>query len=171
MISRIRKRFEQATLWLDPEANPSGIVYGVLTVGALVAAESTRRETYAALIEASTLALVLYWLAHGYARYFSSRLEEPGIPGLRWIARDLLHEAAMLKGAVLPIVALMVSWACSATLSSGVTAGLWTAGIELLVLELVAGLRRRLAPLEVAAEIALGLCLGGGLLAVRAVLH
>jgi hypothetical protein len=30
----------------DAAQNPAGVVYGVLTMGALLAAESARRETY-----------------------------------------------------------------------------------------------------------------------------
>ena len=57
-------------------ANPSGLVYGVVAVGTLVAAEGAHRETYPDVVAASALALILYWLAHAYARYFADRLEK-----------------------------------------------------------------------------------------------
>ena len=170
-VPQYRHLIEKATGWLEPEANPSGVIYGVLAMGTLLAAEGARGETYAAVMGASVLALVLYWLAHAYARHFASRLEQPEQPGLRWIGPAVLHEAAMLKGAAMPIVAMLLSWVLRAPLSAAVTAALWTAGVELLVLELLAGLRRHLGILDIAVEVALGGILGAGVLGIRVLLH
>ncbi|HXQ44883.1 MAG TPA: hypothetical protein VN816_09620 [Acidimicrobiales bacterium] len=53
--------------WIDPEENPSGLVYGTIAVGAVLAAQSRRRDTFADTIGATVLILGLYWLAHSYA--------------------------------------------------------------------------------------------------------
>jgi hypothetical protein len=50
-------------------ANPGAVVYGTVTVGAVLATESAQRETYASTLEGVLVALVLYWLAHSYAEF------------------------------------------------------------------------------------------------------
>src|ERR1019366_10092270 len=45
--------------WLEPEDNPSGVIYGTIAVGAVLAAESTRRETFADTLEATVIILGL----------------------------------------------------------------------------------------------------------------
>jgi hypothetical protein len=95
--------------WIAPADNPSAVVYGILTCGALLAAESTRKETVTEAISASAITLVLYWLAHAYSEALGERLES----GHAWDAGQLLrvagHEAALLKGAALPVVVLVVA--------------------------------------------------------------
>ena len=61
--------------WVEPEDNPSGVIYGTIAVGAVLAAESTRRETFPDTIEATVIILGLYWLAHTYATVVGDRLK------------------------------------------------------------------------------------------------
>jgi hypothetical protein len=157
--------------WLVSAKNPAGVIYGVLAVGTLIAAESTRHETYETVISASALALVLYWLAHAYARHLAERLKRPEEWQPRDIGVTLLHEAALVKGAALPIVALLLSWLAGASLSTGVAAALWTAAVELFLLEVAAGVGRKLPPREMAVEVVLGAALAVGILGIRIVLH
>jgi hypothetical protein len=89
----------------------------------------------------------------------------------RLIVVALIEEAALLKGAALPVVAMLVAWVARAGLETGVTAALWTAGVELFALEIMAGLRRRLPIRERAVETVMGAGLGGGILALRVLLH
>src|SRR5580700_1331256 len=141
------------------EATPgslSGIIYGVLAVATVVAAEGTRRESYGALIGASALTMALYWLAHAYADHLGRRLRQPAEWSMREIVVSLVDEAAILAGALLPVLALAISWGAGATVESGVTASLWSAGVELGVLELVASLRRRLSVRDTVVETAIG---------------
>jgi len=157
--------------WLVSAKNPAGVIYGVLAVGTLIAAEGTRRETYETVIGASALALVLYWLAHAYACHLAERLKRPEEWQPRDIGVTLLHEAALVKGAALPIVALLLSWLAGASLSTGVAAALWTAAVELVLLEVAAGVGRKLPPREMAVEVVLGAALAVGILGIRIVLH
>ena len=164
-------RFRRLGAWLEPKANPSGVVYGVLAVGTLLAAEGARRETYRSVLEASALALVLYWLAHAYARYFGERAELGTAFSPRRFLHVVAHEAALLKGAAVPVAALLVAWVFHSTLSLGVTIALWTAALELVFLEAAIGVRRKLSPMELAFETFLGVVLGGGILGIRLLLH
>src|SRR5580704_15337901 len=108
--------------WVEPEDNPAGVIYGTIAVGAVLAAESTRRETFPDTIEATVLILVLYWVAHSYANVVGDRLKtrETLSPGLLW--RAFLHEGAIVKGAAIPIAVLGVLGAGGVSLQSAVTA-------------------------------------------------
>lgn len=151
--------------------NPSGLIYGVLAIATVTAAESVRQESYGRLLLASLVTLVLYWLAHAYSYYWARRLSEPGGWHVRHLRDGLRHEASILFGAVLPTVVFVGFWIEGATLESGVTADLWVAGWEIIALELYAGLRNRLPPLQVLAQTAVGAALGLGILLLRIVLH
>src|ERR1700689_1353409 len=81
--------------------NAAGMIYGVLAVATVIAAESTRRETFDKLFGASVITMALYWLAHGYARHLGSRLHRPAEWTFREVVASLAHEAAILEGAAL----------------------------------------------------------------------
>jgi len=168
--------------------NPAGFIYGVLAVATVVAAESTQRETFGKVLGASALVIALYWLAHAYSHHLGSRLQRP----VEWTLRDfvaalaheaailegallpfaaLAHEAAILEGALLPFAALAGAWLVGASLESGVTAALWCAGVEIVVLEVIAALRRRLRSRDVMVETVIGVAMGLGILGVRVLLH
>ena len=59
--------------WIEPVENPAGVIYGVLAIGALLAAESGRHESYADTLGSVLIALCLYWLAHAYADVLGHR--------------------------------------------------------------------------------------------------
>ncbi|HZT64527.1 MAG TPA: hypothetical protein VFA11_01935 [Acidimicrobiales bacterium] len=152
-------------------ANPAAVIYGVLVVATVVAAESTRRETFAKVLSASVVTLLLYWVAHAYAHHLGGRLRRPA----RWSGSEavqvLSHESYILAGAALPLLALAGAWAAGATLETGVTVVLWTSAIELVALELTAGLFLHLRLAELVTEVLVGAGLGVGILAVRVLLH
>lgn len=157
--------------WVEPEDNPAGVIYGTIAVGAVLAAESTRRETFPDTIEATVLILGLYWLAHTYATVVGDRLKtrETLSPGRLW--RALLHEGAIVKGAAIPIAVLGVLWAAGVSLQTGVTAALWSSALALAAFETIATLRSRARGTQRLTQIVLGALLGAGVLLVRVVLH
>ena len=54
--------------------NPGDTIYGAIAVGALLAAETPRRETYAKTVAAVIITLVLCCLAPSYADLAGERL-------------------------------------------------------------------------------------------------
>ncbi len=151
--------------------NPSAAVYGAITVGALLAAEAPRRETYPRTLGAVAVALLLYWLAHAYAGRLEIRLHRGEPLSLAGLWDTMRHELYLLAGAVVPLVALAVCWALSASLNTAVTAGLWTAAAFIAAVELAAGLRAGLSGLALAGQTAAGALFGGLLIVLRVVLH
>jgi hypothetical protein len=174
---RRRSRPAVATLasaisrWLEPEDNPSGVIYGTIAVGAVLAAESTRRETFADTIEATVIILGLYWLAHTYASVVGDRLKTRDGLSVTGFWRTFLHEGSIVKGGAIPVAVLAVTWAAGVSLQTGVIASLWSSAAALAGFEIIATLRSRVTGAQRFTQIALGALLGAGILLVRVVLH
>lgn len=151
--------------------NPGGLVYGVLAVATVIAAESTRKETFAKLLLASSITMALYWAAHAYSHHWASRLHRAPEWTLGEIINSLRYEASILAGAVLPLAVLLGAWVVGATTEAGVTAVLWAAAGELLALEVIPGIRHRLHPRDLAVQSLLGISMALGIVALRFVLH
>jgi TM2 domain-containing membrane protein YozV len=154
-----------------PDGNPSGVVYGVIVTGALLAAESGRHETYADTVGSAAIAIALYWLAHAYATVLGRRLLglEQLTAGSLW--RALVHDWALVRGAAIPVLVLLVAWVTGAAQATAVTAALWSAVASVIGFELLAGARSRPAPRELALQLGVGVVLGLGILALRVLLH
>ncbi|HET6964095.1 MAG TPA: hypothetical protein VFH58_04935 [Acidimicrobiales bacterium] len=151
--------------------NAAGVVYGVLAVATVIAAESTRRETFGKLLAASAVTMGLYWLAHAYAHHWASRLGKAREWTVAEIVTSLAHEASILVGALVPAAVLAISWLAGVGIRTAVTAVLWTAGIEIVVLEVGAGLRHHLRLADMAVQSLIGVAMGLGILGVRVLLH
>src|SRR6185437_14817911 len=120
--SMVRKRSRLAGAGLAPAGNAGGLVYGLITIGALMAAESGRHESYVELFPSALVATLLYWLAHSYAELLGLRLA---------------------TGGSITLAALVIAWLAGAPQESGVTAALRTAVVTIVVFELLAGIRAK----------------------------
>jgi hypothetical protein len=166
--SRMRK---SALDWIVPESNPGGVVYGLILVGALLAAESGLRESYLATFASAAITIVLYWFAHTYADILGLRLSERHRPTLLELWLAFVEDWAIVRGAGVPLLAMVAAWAFGAAQSTAVTVGTWTAVVGLVAFELAAGLRSRAGRLELALEVVAGATMGIAILVLRAVLH
>jgi hypothetical protein len=162
---------ERVANWIVPEENPSGVIYGVIVIGALLAAESDRHETYLDAIASALIATALYWLAHAYASVLGRRLSTHARLTAGALAVALAHDWALVRGAAIPLLALVLAWASGAGQQTGVTIGLWSAIVALVGFELIAGLRSRASPRELVLEVGVGLTMGVAILALKIVLH
>jgi hypothetical protein len=142
-----------------------------VVVGALLAAESGSHESFADTLGSAVIALAVYWLAHAYSDVLGRRLLAPGrlTVGLLW--RALKHEWAIVEGAAIPLIALVVAWAAGATQETAVTVALWSAVASLILFELVAGIRSRATPSELALDVGVGMAMGLAIIALKVVLH
>jgi hypothetical protein len=167
----IRSLVSTISRWVEPDDNPSGVVYGTIAVGAVLAAESTRRETFADTVGATLLVLGLYWVAHTYATVVGDRLKERRTLSPSGLWQAFLHEGAIVKGAAIPIAVLVALWIAGISLETAVTAALWTTAAGLVTFEVLAALRSRVTGAERLAQVMMGALLGAGVLVVRVVLH
>jgi hypothetical protein len=157
--------------WLVPERNSAGAVYGLITIGALLAAESGLRETYAKTIGSAAIAVVLYWFAHSYADVLGLRLTEQRRLGWRELWHTFAQDWAIARGAAVPLLALLVAWAVGASQTTAVTAAVWTVVASLIAFEVAAGVRSRAKPVELVFQVVVGVTMGLAILALRALLH
>jgi hypothetical protein len=156
---------------LAPGENPAGVVYGTIVIGALLAAESPRHDTYLDTLASTVIAAALYWLAHAYANVLGRRLAQHERLTAGGLVRALGRDWAIMRGAALPLLALVLAWAAGARLQTGVTAALWSAVASLIAFELIAGVRSRAEPGELVLEVGVGATMGLAILALRIVLH
>jgi hypothetical protein len=154
-----------------PLENPAGTVYGVIVIGALLAAEAGRHESYLDIEGSTAVAAGLYWLAHSYATVLGRRLtaHERLTPGA--LSRALAHDWTLIRGAGIPLAVILIAWATGASQATAINAALWSVVASLIVFELVAGMRTRLTRGELAVEAGVGLFMGLGILALRIILH
>jgi hypothetical protein len=154
-----------------PAANPSGAVYGVIVIGALLAAESGRHESYLDTFASAAIAAALYWVAHSYAGVLGRRLST----GERLTAAALLdalaHDWALIRGASIPLLALAIAALTGAAQETAVTAAVWSSIVSLAVFELIAGLRSGASRGELALDVGVGVAMGLAILALKIVLH
>jgi hypothetical protein len=156
---------------LVPTGNAAGVVYGVITVGALMAAESGRHESYLDTVASALIATVLYWLAHAYADLLGRRLATGESLTAKTLGAALIHDWAIVRGAAIPLLALVIAWAVGASQESGVTAALRTAVVTVVVFELLAGIRAKSTKGELLLKAAVGVTMGLAILAVKGVLR
>lgn len=154
-----------------PAKNPARVVYGIITVGALMAAESGRHESYADLIGSAFITTGLYWLLHAYSSVLGHRLATGARLTPAGLSHALIDEWAIVRGAAIPLLALVITWVAGGSQETGVTVALWSAVVSLVVFELLAGFRSRASPGELALEVGVGLAMGVAILGLRIVLH
>jgi hypothetical protein len=151
--------------------NPAGLIVGLLAVTMVIAAEGTRQETISHVVAAAVITMFLWWLADAYAYHEASRLEVP----VRWNLHDTLASLAsglaVLVGAAVPIVVVLIAWLAGASLEVAVTAALWAAGAELAGFELYASIHRHLGRRDLVFQTLIGLAMGLGILGIRLLLH
>ncbi len=166
-----QSRGERLLEWLLPGVNPAGAIYGMIVIGALLAAESSLHDTYLETVGSAVLALALYWLAHAYANLLGQRIDTRERLTAAALGRSLLHDWAIMRGGGGPLLALLICWVVGASQETAVTVAVWTTVGSLLAFELLAGLRARSRPAELLLEGCVGAAMGLGVLALRVILH
>jgi hypothetical protein len=147
------------------------VVYGTITVGVLLAAETATQETYAETVGSVVLAAVLYWLAHSYAELTAHRIDERQPLERAGVIRSARQEAWILAGGVIPVLPLVIWWIAGGKLTDAVTAGIWTAAGMIVVYEVLAAVRAQLTAKELVVQTAVGATLGLLVIAIKVVLH
>ena len=164
MLARVAVR------WTGRE-NPERVVYGLILIGALLAAESGLHDSYPATVASVAIGLAVYWLAHSYAAVLGRRLSEHERLNLRALVQALVREWAIVRGALIPLLALLVCWAAGASQATGIAVAIWAAVIALIMLELLAGLAAGAGTGELLLEGGVGAVMGLAILALKALAH
>lgn len=140
-------------------------------IGVLLAAEDPGAEGYPETLGATAIVVLVYVFMSFYTHMLGNRLSrrEPLSARLMW--QGWLHELPIAEGALIPISVLLISWAAGASVSTGVSAALWTSAVWVVVLEVVAGWRVSLRPLQLWLQVGAGLVIGAAILALKFMLH
>jgi hypothetical protein len=152
-------------------ANPARLVYGTILVATLLSAESAKQETYAETVGAVVIALLLYWLANSYAEFTGDRIEKSEHFSYAGLLQTGRQELALLLGAAVPLLVLLICWAAGAALTTAVIAAIWTAAAVIVVTEVVIGIRAELRGRELIRQSAFGAVLGLLVITLRVLLH
>jgi hypothetical protein len=147
------------------------VVYGVVAIGALLAAESGAHDSYPDTVGSALIAVGIYWLAHAYASVLGQRLATAGRLTVSTLWGTLKREWAIVEGAAIPLLALVIAWATGATQETALTVAVWSAVVSLIAFELAAGIRSDATPGELALDVGLGAAMGIAILALKVVLH
>jgi hypothetical protein len=143
----------------------------VIVIGALLAGESGRHESYLDTLSSAAIATALYWLAHAYAGVLGQRLETGEQLTAGGLARALGHDWALIRGAAIPLLTLLLAAIAGASQQVAVTISIWSAVTSLLGLELIAGLRSKATPGELLIQSCVGMAMGLAILSLKIVLH
>jgi hypothetical protein len=140
-------------------------------IGALLAAESGSHDTFAETLGSAVIAVGIYWFAHAYSETLGRRLTTPGrlTTGALW--RALRYEWAIVEGAAVPLIVLVLAWATGSGQETAVTAALWSAVACVIIFELFAGIRSEATPAELALDVGVGVAMGVAILGLKVVLH
>jgi hypothetical protein len=157
--------------WIEPDHNPGGVVYGTLIVGAVLATESVRRETLLETVGATVVTLLLYWLAHSYATTLGDRLDKDVPLTAAGVLHSLVRDRAIVRGAAVPILAVLIASAFGASLGTAVGVAVWTSAGTVLAFELIAAVRAQLRGTELLVQVCAGAVMGLAIIGLRALLH
>ncbi len=138
-------------------------------MGALLAAESVRRETYAKNIVAVIITLLLYWLAHSYAERAAERLWSGEQLTLGRLVRTITNAAAGRRDHPASDIADLLGRRNQAI--RGRNRGPVDLGGHVVLIELTAGVRGRLAARQFIAQALIGALLGSLVIFLKVVLH
>ncbi len=161
----------RAIAGIEPTTNPPRLVYGLIAIGALLAAESGLHDSYLDTIASALIAAGLFWLAHSYANVLGNRLltHERFTATALWEA--MVDEWPLVWGAAIPVAALVLAWAVGTTQATAVNVALAATVAGVIALELMAGVRSRATPGELALDAAVGVTMSLAIIALKVVLH
>jgi len=151
--------------------SPGPLVYGTITVGAVLDAESTNLETFSETIAGVAIAMVVYWLAYSYAQVTADRVQKGQQLTLRLVVDKMAHEVSILTGAAVPVVVVAIWYAAGAGLGDALTAGAWAASLMIVLVNVIAALEAKLTGWAFALQTAVGVVIGVGILVMKLVFH
>jgi hypothetical protein len=159
-----------AELLLSTKENSAGPIYGMITCGSLLAAESVAHESLLDVAGATLVALVLYGLAHAYSLTLGARLDEGVALTPAAFARQLANSWAVVRGAFVPLLVLLLCAAAGSSEDQAVLVALLSTSVLLVVVEISVGVRSELTPKELVLPVTVSAVLGVGILALRVIL-
>ncbi len=148
-----------------------GLIYGTITVGAILGAENAGRDGYAETIEGLIVAILLFWLAHSYAVYTAHRMERTESLSFRGLAHAMFSEMTVMAGAAVPTLVLVLEWLFGVPITTAVTVGVWASAAVIAAIEIWIGVRGHLKPYELVVQSVVGVVLAVLVIALNSIIH
>jgi len=136
-----------------------------------MAAESGLHETYLDAVLSAVIAAALFWLLHAYADVLGRRILSPERLRAGVLFDELARDLGVIRGAAIPLAALLVAWLAGADQSTGVLVALWSSILGLVVFELLAAVRVHASTRELVLDTSVGVAMGAAVVALKVVLH
>jgi hypothetical protein len=149
------------------ERNPAAVIYGVITVGAVLAAEGARTEPFVRSVGTAIAILLLYWLVHSWSVDTGDRVERGRHFTWAKFNEALRDEAPIMRGALLPVMAVILAGVLGATDRRAVLVGTLVSAALLVVIEFSVAVRDRMSNRQVAIQTAAGAAFGMALIGLR----
>jgi hypothetical protein len=143
----------------------------VVVIGALLAAESGSHETYTDTILSALIATAIYWLAHAYANALGWRVATRQRLTAGVLSRELVRDWAIVRGAAIPMLVLVLAWVTGAALETAVNAALGATVATLIAFELIAGIGSQATGRELVLDVCVGAAMGVAIVALKVVSH
>src|SRR4051794_30386292 len=152
-------------------ADPAGLLYGAIVSAAVLATVSAHAEGAVFVGAATTLVLVVYWLAHVYVHALAQQFYGDTGHILLRLRSSAAHETSVLKGGVPAVLVYTLTHLLGAETSTAATAAVYFSVILLGAVgclgALQAGLKGRALLLEVAGAGSFGVLI----VAAKTLLH
>ena len=87
------------------------------------------------------------------------------------LSRELIRDWAIVRGAAIPLLALVLAGATGATLETAVNVALGATVASLIVFELIAGIGSQATGRELLLDVCVGAAMGVAIIALKALLH
>jgi hypothetical protein len=159
-----------AARWVA-NTDPAGLLYGAIVSAAVLATVSAHTERHVYVGVATSLVLLVYWMAHVYIHTLSSQLGGDTRHFLLRLRTSSAHETSVLKGGVPAILVYVVADALGADVDSAAAVAVYftvllLAGVGYLGAH-QAGIRGRAVLVEIAGAASFGVLI----VAAKTLLH
>jgi hypothetical protein len=152
-------------------ANPGGVVYGTTLIAMLLAAENGSQETYVKTTASIVIGLLVYWISITYSEYAGERMERGERFEYDGFVRTAAEETALLYGAAVPLLVVLVGWVVGWRLETSINIAIWTDAALIVGLEFAIGMRAGLSGRDLIRQSGFGVVLGLLVIALRVLLH
>lgn len=164
-------KLERVVGYVVPITGANDVVYGLLLIGALLAGESGRHETFSETVLATLVATILAWLAHAYSTLLGWRLSQGWHMTRSRVAAALRRDSILLRGGMVPLTVLIACWAAGVSETVAVTVAIVAVVATIVALEVVAAVVSQATPTELVIDVTFGLALGLSIFLLKVVLH
>jgi len=162
-----RSVIDRIARWIDPSVGTKGVVYGTITVGAVIAIDGSHVTSTFRMVATTALVLLLYFAAHVYAEILSRRFSTPGAVSSGLIKEVMRYESGIVRGASIPVLAMAIPALFGLNIGAVQLVGLAATVLCLVAFEVLAGIKAKFTPMQLVVQAAIGVGFGVGIIVIR----